>query len=129
MFVMDCYGHKLSYGVLFAYHLILDVGKQFNKFLMVCGNLYKLPDSLANPANAILSSKEKMNALADVANTKAAAAAQSPMAPPPATPGTSGKKRKRSAATLARDKLASSKSKKYQRTKLHHLANCMCLCA
>ena len=25
MFVMDCYGHKLSNGVLFAYHLILDV--------------------------------------------------------------------------------------------------------
>ena len=24
MFVMDCYGHKLSNGVLFAYHLILD---------------------------------------------------------------------------------------------------------
>ena len=25
MFVMDCYGHKLSIGVLFAHHLILDV--------------------------------------------------------------------------------------------------------
>ena len=25
MFVMDCYGHKLPNGVLFAYHLILDV--------------------------------------------------------------------------------------------------------
>ena len=25
MFVMDYYGHKLSNGVLFAYHLILDV--------------------------------------------------------------------------------------------------------
>ena len=25
MFVMGCYGHKLSNGVLFAYHLILDV--------------------------------------------------------------------------------------------------------
>ena len=25
MFVMDCYGHKLSNGVLFAHHLILDV--------------------------------------------------------------------------------------------------------
>ena len=25
MFVMDCYGHKLSDGVLFAHHLILDV--------------------------------------------------------------------------------------------------------
>ena len=24
MFVMDCYGHKLSNGVLFAHHLILD---------------------------------------------------------------------------------------------------------
>ena len=24
MFVMDCYGHKLSSGVLFAHHLILD---------------------------------------------------------------------------------------------------------
>ena len=24
MFVMDYYGHKLSNGVLFAYHLILD---------------------------------------------------------------------------------------------------------
>ena len=52
-----------------------------------------------------------------MANTKAAAAAQSPMPPPPATPGTSGKKRKRSAATLARDKLVS--SKKYQTYKLY----------
>ena len=25
MFVMDCYGHKLSNGVLFAHHLILGV--------------------------------------------------------------------------------------------------------
>ena len=25
MFFMDCYGHKLSNGVLFAHHLILDV--------------------------------------------------------------------------------------------------------
>ena len=25
MFVMDYYGHKLSNGVLFAYHLVLDV--------------------------------------------------------------------------------------------------------
>ena len=25
MFVMDCYGHKLHNGVLFAHHLILDV--------------------------------------------------------------------------------------------------------
>ena len=25
MFVMDYYGHKLSNGVLFAHHLILDV--------------------------------------------------------------------------------------------------------
>ena len=25
MFVMDCYGHKLSNGELFAHHLILDV--------------------------------------------------------------------------------------------------------
>ena len=25
MFVMGCYGHKLSNGVLFAHHLILDV--------------------------------------------------------------------------------------------------------
>ena len=25
MFVMGCYGHKLSNGVLFAYHLILGV--------------------------------------------------------------------------------------------------------
>ena len=25
MFVMDCYGHKLSNGVLIAHHLILDV--------------------------------------------------------------------------------------------------------
>ena len=25
MFVIDCYGHKLSNGVLFAHHLILDV--------------------------------------------------------------------------------------------------------
>ena len=49
---------------------------------MVCGNLYKILDSLAFPANATLSSMEKMNALADVANTKAAASAQSPMIPP-----------------------------------------------
>ena len=60
---------------------------------------------------------EKVNALADVANTKAAAAAQSPMPPPPATPGTSGKKRKRSAASLSRDRLVS--SKKYQTYKLY----------
>ena len=25
MFVMGCYGHRLSNGVLFAYHLVLDV--------------------------------------------------------------------------------------------------------
>ena len=37
-------------------------------------NLYKLPDSLAHPANAILSSMEGQRPLADVANTKAAAA-------------------------------------------------------
>ena len=80
-------------------------------------NLYKILDSLANPANSILSTMEKMNALADVANTKATAAAQSPMPPPPPTPGTSGKKRKRSAASLARDKLVS--SKKYQTYKLY----------
>ena len=80
-------------------------------------NLYKLPDSLAHPANAILSSMEKMNALADVANTKAAAAAGSPMPPPPPTPGTSGKKRKRSAAAAARDKLVT--GKKYQTYKLY----------
>ena len=58
-----------------------------------------------------------MNALADVANTKAAAAAGSPMPPPPPTPGSSGKKRKRSAASLSRDKLVS--SKKYQTYKLY----------
>ena len=58
-----------------------------------------------------------MNALADVANTKAAAAAGSPMPPPAATPGTSGKKRKRSAASVARDKLVS--SKKYQTYELY----------
>ena len=28
MFVMDCYGHKLSNGVLFAHHLILDAGRK-----------------------------------------------------------------------------------------------------
>ena len=84
---------------------------------MLCWNLYKLPDSLANPANAILSSMDGQRPLADVANTKAAAVAHSPMPPPPATPGTSGKKRKRSAATLARDKLVS--SKKYQTYKLY----------
>ena len=55
--------------------------------------------------------------MADVANTKTAAAAQSPMPPPSATPGTSGKKRKRSAASLARDKLVS--SKKYQTYELY----------
>ena len=76
-----------------------------------------MPDSLANPANAILSTMEKMNALADVANTKATAAAGSPMPPPPPTPGTSGKKRKRSEASLARDKLVS--SKKYQTYKVY----------
>ena len=80
-------------------------------------NLYKLPDSLANPANAILSTMDGQRPLADVANTKAAAAAQSPMPPPPPTPGTSGKKRKRSEASLARDKLVS--SKKYQTYKLY----------
>ena len=58
-----------------------------------------------------------MNALADVANTKAAAAAGSPMPPPPPTPGTSGKKRKRSAASVARDKLVT--GKKYQTYKLY----------
>ena len=58
-----------------------------------------------------------MNALADVANTKAAAAAGSPMPPPPPTPGTSGKKRKRSAAAAARDKLVT--GKKYQTYKLY----------
>ena len=57
-----------------------------------------------------------MNALADVANTKAAAAAGSPMPPPPPTPGSSGKKRKRSAASAARDKLVT--GKKYQTYKL-----------
>ena len=80
-------------------------------------NLYKLPDSLANPANAILSSMDGQRPLADVANTKAAAAAGSPMPPPPPTPGTSGKKRKRSEASLARDKLVS--SKKYQTYKVY----------
>ena len=82
-------------------------------------NLYKLPDSLANPANAILSTMDRQRPLADVANTKAAAAAQSPMPPPPPTPGTSGKKRKRSEASLARDKLVS--SKKYQTYKLYEV--------
>ena len=52
---------------------------------------------------------ENLNALADIANTKAADAAKSPMPPPPATPGTSGKKRKRSAAAISRDKLVTSK--------------------
>ena len=52
---------------------------------------------------------ENLNALADIANTKAADAAKSPMPPPPATPASSGKKRKRSAAAAARDKLVTSK--------------------
>ena len=60
---------------------------------------------------------ENLNALADIANTKAADAAKSPMPPPPATPATSGKKRKRSAASVARDKLVT--SKKCQTYKLY----------
>ena len=52
---------------------------------------------------------ENPNALADIANTKAADAAKSPMPPPPATPASSGKKRKRSEAAIARDKLVTSK--------------------
>ena len=52
---------------------------------------------------------ENLNALADIANTKAADAAKSPMPPPPATPASSGKKRKRSEAAIARDKLVTSK--------------------
>ena len=62
---------------------------------------------------------ENLNALADIANTKAADAAKSPMPPPPATPGTSGKKRKRSAAAIARDKLVT--SKKCQTYKLYEV--------
>ena len=58
-----------------------------------------------------------MNALADIANTKAADAAKSPMPPPPATPASSGKKRKRSEAAIARDKLVT--SKKCQTYKLY----------
>ena len=53
---------------------------------------------------------ENLNALADIANTKAADAAKSPMPPPPATPASSGKKRKRSEAAKARDKLVTSKT-------------------
>ena len=60
---------------------------------------------------------ENPNALADIANTKAADAVNSPMPPPPATPGTSGKKRKRSEAAKARDKLVT--SKKCQTYKLY----------
>ena len=60
---------------------------------------------------------ENPNALADIANTKAADAVNSPMPPPPATPGTFGKKRKRSAAAKARDKLVT--SKKCQTYKLY----------
>ena len=52
---------------------------------------------------------ENPNALAGIANTKAADAAKSPMPPPPATPASSGKKRKRSEAAIARDKLVTSK--------------------
>ena len=52
---------------------------------------------------------ENLNALADIANTKAAPAAKTPMPPPPTTTGTSGKKRKRSEAAIARDKLVTSK--------------------
>ena len=51
---------------------------------------------------------ENPNALADIANTKAADAVNSPMPPPPATPASSGKKRKRSEAAKARDKLVTS---------------------
>ena len=60
---------------------------------------------------------ENLNALADIANTKAADAAKSPMPPPPATPASSGKKRKRSEAAKARDKLVT--SKKCQTYKLY----------
>ena len=60
---------------------------------------------------------ENPNALADIANTKAADAAKSPMSPPPATPASSGKKRKRSEAAKARDKLVT--SKKCQTYKLY----------
>ena len=60
---------------------------------------------------------ENLNALADIANTKAADAAKSPMPPPPATPASSGKKRKRSEAAKARDKLVT--SKKCQTFKLY----------
>ena len=52
---------------------------------------------------------QNLNALADIANTKAAPAAKTPMPPPPTTTGTSGKKRKRSEAAIARDKLVTSK--------------------
>ena len=60
---------------------------------------------------------QNLNALADIANTKAADAAKSPMPPPPATPASSGKKRKRSEAAKARDKLVT--SKKCQTYKLY----------
>ena len=52
---------------------------------------------------------ENLNALADIANTKAAPAAKTPMPPPPTTTGTSGKKRRRSEAAISRDKLVTSK--------------------
>ena len=60
---------------------------------------------------------ENPNALADIANTKAADAVNSPMPPPPATPASSGKKRKRSEAAKVRDKLVT--SKKCQTYKLY----------
>ena len=60
---------------------------------------------------------ENPNALADIANTKAADVVNSPMPPPPATPASSGKKRKRSEAAKARDKLVT--SKKCQTYKLY----------
>ena len=62
---------------------------------------------------------ENPNALADIANTKAADAVNSPMPPPPATPASSGKKRKRSEAAKARDKLVT--SKKCQTYKLYEV--------
>ena len=42
MFVMDYYGHKLSNGVLFAHHLILDVpggSSHLGYRRAPCGNL------------------------------------------------------------------------------------------
>ena len=50
MFVMDYYGHKLSNGVLFAHHLILDVpgGSShlgYRRRVAICNN----PPTRVNP--------------------------------------------------------------------------------